>query len=297
MQLRKKQPSRRRPQQQGSVSKQYTHYYGKEESRQNIHRTEEEKSSKRVLNRVPKAQKKSLPTYIAIVVIIATVFYSSLLSKNTVVLLPDDAALYPKEVYENLASDILHDDILSFSKITFNSNAFANKLKEKSPEIQDVSVRIPLIGRKLVVGLGFVRPAYIFSVNNKEYVVGTNGVIVAEARRVDPSSIATLRKIEDRAPLKAGVGTPVLLGSDVAFIDTITQELTNKQVTIDKMVLPQGAGELHVYVTNPNHFIKFSITGDAKQQVGSYFAVMKNLGDAKPSEYVDVRVGERIFVK
>jgi hypothetical protein len=213
------------------------------------------------------------------------------------VLVANGQGLHARSYYEAQATKILNSSVFNRSKMTFDSRSFENDFMSEIPEIKDVTVHIPLVGKKLVVGLAFERPAYIFTVSGKDYVVGESGVILANASDVDALKLANLRRLEDKAPLQVTVGKPVLLTSDIAFIDTVYSELTGHTVGIDHMVLPQGAGELYVYPTGANYFIKFSLSGDAKQQAGAYFAVMKNRGDAIPNEYVDVRIGERVFVK
>lgn len=287
---------RRRPLSQPKNNTQnYTHYYGKEQQRHTISRKDESKPRETV--RQSSAKASSIPTYLAIIVIITSLLYSSFISSTPIVLVPSQQGLRDKSFYQQQASEVISHSIFNKSKFTFDSRSFKEQLMTLSPEVDDVTVHIPLTGRKLVVGLVFERPAYVFTVSGKDYVVGANGVILAEAKDVTTTARENLRILEDKAPLTVSVGKPVLLTSDIAFIDTVYAELTAKGTVIDKMVLPQGAGELYVYVKDNNYFIKLSLSGDARQQAGAYSAVMKTLGDAKPNEYVDVRVGERVFVK
>jgi hypothetical protein len=139
---------------------------------------------------------------------------------------------------------------------------------------------------------------YIFTVSGRSYVVGENGVILADASQIDSYKKADLRHINDNAPLNVAVGKAVLLASDIAFMEQMYGELLSAGVEVGDAILPLGAGELHIRPKNETYIIKFSLTGEARQQVGAYLAVRDSGALAmKPQEYVDVRLAERVFVK
>ena len=300
--------SRRRPdkltnRQQGSRT--FMHYYGAQNSRnreevqssniRGIKDTGMRNSTSQRVVRLAKTRAHSLPTYVAIVVIIASLLYSSVLGSKPLVVVSADTGLFTKTYYEDYAARLASGSIMNRSKLTFDSRSFSSKLRDALPEVKEANVHIPLLGRRLVVGLSFVAPAYIFRVSGRDYIVGENGVVLAAASDVDKSKAAHLRLLEDKAPLQVSVGKTVLLASDVAFIRTVTNELAANGITVTSMVLPQGAGELYAYTSS--YYIKFSFVGDAKQQVGACIAVLHTLGNTLPAEYIDARVGERVFVK
>lgn len=302
---KRRQQTRRRPvldvsSSSAKVVRRYTHYYGSEESSNNDvvrpHNLNDETTRSRI-KRLPKVRAHSLPTYIAVVVIIASLFYSSIVGNRPLVIVAPDAGLHNKEYYENQANIIMSKSILNRSKLTFDTHAFAENFKNSNPEVRNVNVHIPLLGRRLVVGISFVKPAYTFRVNSKDYILGENGVIIANAGDVKSSWTDSLIKIEDKAPLDVTVGKTVLLGSDVDFVNTLIDELRSNGLELKSITLPQGAGELYVYLKNNSYFIKFSLVGDVRQQTGALFSVLRTMGNSIPTEYIDVRVGERVFVK
>ena len=128
--------------------------------------------------------------------------------------------------------------------------------------------------------------------------VNANGKILGRANDVvSPDAIASLRTIKDLTPISVKLGQTVLLASDVAFMQTVFSELERADMKAQTAVLPQGAGELHIELQDKTYKVKFSLLGDARQQVGALIATVQSLGDAVPQEYVDVRLSERVFVK
>ncbi|MEI7631985.1 MAG: hypothetical protein WCJ60_01535, partial [bacterium] len=129
-------------------------------------------------------------------------------------------------------------------------------------------------------------------------IVGENGVILADANEIESAKKEKLHYLKDEAPLNVSIGKPVLLTSDIDFLESMYKELAIANIEVVTSKLPLGAGELHVQVKDKKYIIKLSLTGDAAQQVGAYLAVLKNVESASlAQEYIDVRLGERVFVK
>ncbi len=244
------------------------------------------------------AQARHIPTYIAVTLIIFSLAYSSIISNNVLVITPSGQGLFDRVYYESVARSVMQRSIFNKTKFTFDARRFKDDFLKELPEVKDVNLSIPLAGKKPVAGVTFVKPLYVFTVSNNEYIVGENGVILANAQDVASSKKDSLRRIADEAPLDVSVGKPVLLTSDIAFMQIMFKELEKAGVSISSARLPLGAGELYVQLSDKQYLIKFSLSGDAAQQVGAYLAVIKSLQpNALPSEYIDVRLAERVFVK
>ena len=97
--------------------------------------------------------------------------------------------------------------------------------------------------------------------------------------------------------MQISVGKPVMTTADIVFIKTVVKGLQDSGINIASMTLPVGASELYVRPSGVPYTIKFALNGDVRQQVGDYLAVKNYVGDTPPQEYIDVRVGERAFVK
>ena len=298
--LRKKTKERKRPnlQRGGRVSR-YTDYYKSEPKDVVVNTTKEPFNRQAPVKRNTSKHIRSIPTYIALLLIVVSVIWASSLSGKTAVVTGNYAGLHSQDHYEKIANELMTKDIFNKSKISFDTRTYKENLLKAIPELQDVVVSVPLVGRNIVLGLTFVKPAYLYTVNNINYVLGSDGVILSEASGVSSEVLGPLKRLTDVAPLKVSIGQTVLLSSDILFINKVFNDLEGAKKEIKSVTLPEGAGELYVSLVNEPYSIKFSLLGDAQTQIGAYIATIEKLQaeGTMPSEYIDVRLGERVFVK
>jgi len=240
---------------------------------------------------------RRLPYYLSSLLIVLSLVYCSILGNKATVVLSTETTLHPKSYYEDQASKILNQSLLNHSKLTINTIAFKADLLKQLPDVSDVSISIPLVGRKPVVGLSMTQPLFLLKTTSGSYVVGSNGVVLANTRDIDIAVIEGLRTLQEDAPVPVTVGKAVVTTGDIAFIQTIITELERVNLTVSDLILPLGANELQVRIQGLPYFVKFSLGGEVKQQVGAFIAVKNTLGTDVPQEYIDVRIGERAYVK
>lgn len=279
----------------------YNDYYRSQtqDTMANVVRTEASKRKPLLSRRQASAHLKRLPLYIALVAIGAALVFASLLQATPTILLDEDKSLHNKQHYIDSAQSLLQKSIFNKSKLSFDSVSFKEAMLRTNPELQDVNVAIPLTGRKLTIGLSFVPAVFLFKANNgTEVVVGANGVVQANARDVATDKLSILLPVNDSAPIKSDIGSAVLLPSDVNFITSVVTELKSANIEIESVSLPLGAGEVHIVPKESTYTIKFSLSGDARQQTGAFLAILKQPNIIQPqTTYIDVRLAERVFVK
>jgi len=279
----------------------YNDYYKSQKSNAlaSVVRPESTKRTVSVGSRKARTHFKRIPSYIALLCIVVTIFVASILNTTPKIIIDEDKALYNKQQYIDSASSILKESLFNKSKLTFDSVSFKNKFKNQHPEVNDVNVYIPMTGRQLSIGLSFITPEFLFKpANGNEVVVGANGVVFAQSELVKKSVLQNLMIVTDSAPIKTNNGMAVLLPSDVSFLRSVTEELKVAAIDVVKISLPVGAGEVHITTKQAPYIIKFLLSGDAKQQTGAYLAIKKQAGIInEKTEYIDVRLAERVFVK
>ena len=299
--LGKKRRSRTTRSTSTSVSRQqYNDYYTSQSKDAMAHVVRKDAGSgTRINRRTAGLHAKRLPMYIASIAIVLSLLFASVLQSTPTVLIEEENALYNKQHYVDAASTVLQSSVFNKSKFSFDSISFKNELLKRNPDIASANVAIPLTGRKLTVGLSFVRPVFIFTANNgPEVIVGSNGVVLARAQDVSSKVTQKLLKVRDVAPIKTDIGAAVLLPSDVSFITSVVTEMERSKIAVESMTLPIGAGELHITPQGSTYTVKFSLSGDAMQQLGAYLAVVKQPDIIQPqTQYIDVRLAERVFVK
>ena len=240
---------------------------------------------------------KHLPTYISIIVIAVSLVYCSIIGNNAAIVVPPGASLYPLLYYQDQATVVLKQSAFNHSKFTFDTEAFKTNLQARIPDATDITVSLPFIGKKPVVGLNLAKPLFLLNAPTGTYVVGDNGIVLADAHNLDAAKSKDLTLLQEELPIKITVGKAIMSSSDIAFILTVITQLDRAKLASSTLILPAGANELYVKFTSLPYLVKFALTGEARQQVGAFLAVKNGLGANVPSEYIDVRVAERVYVK
>jgi hypothetical protein len=189
---------------------------------------------------------------------------------------------------------------LSRSKLLINTDGIAEDLSKQFPELGEISVVLPLVGRRPVFKIRPAEPAVTLSASGGPYVVDTKGRVLAYTRDTDSTLTDKLPTVRDESGLPIERGNAVITGSTIAFIRTVTSQLAQAKIQPESLVLPQtNAGELHMRLEGKPYFVKFDMRGEGRLQAGTFIAVKQHLeqqGKA-PAEYVDVRVPEKAFYK
>lgn len=245
-----------------------------------------------------------LPMYIASFLIFGSILYATTLDNQPKVLLgsqSDTSLLRSPISYQSAIADILDNSIFSQNKLTINTESIAKQVQAAFPEIQTATVSIPLVGRRPVVGLDPATPAVIFSNKTGSYVMAADGRIMMRTTELTDINKKALKlpTIQDESDIAVEQGNQALPKEDVTFITTVLFQLRAKNITAESIKLPAIPNELHIKTIGSAYYIKFSIVGDARVQVGAYLAVQNKLKsqNTSPSEYIDVRIEDRVYYK
>jgi hypothetical protein len=239
---------------------------------------------------------------IIIVVIAVGLYVLSLSTDVRVVALGTNTTLmHPLSTYERGAHDELNGSIGNHIKLLIDTASLRTGLAKQFPELQDISVGIPLFGHRPIVYLTPAQPAFaLLTTINTSYIIDTNGrAIVA----VDATHWLAMHlvPVKDLSGTVITVGQPTLSSGTVTFIRTIIQQLALKHLAISTFVLPVVADELDMYIDGGHYFVKFNLHNNdsALQQVGTLLAVKHSLEGrgVTPSEYIDVRIDGRAYYK
>jgi hypothetical protein len=208
-------------------------------------------------------------------------------------------------MYARKASELFNATAANRNKLTVDSSNIAIQLKKQFPELQDVSISLPLIGDQPTVYIRPAAPALVLSSSVGTYVIDENGRAVAEATggSAPTNSILQIPLVTDQSSLQVRVGAQVLPRSATLFISTIVLQLKAQHTSIKSLVLPAAASELDVYITDAPYYVKFNMhdadANAAALQAGTYIATAKQLSKQgkTPSQYIDVRLEGRVFYK
>ena len=211
--------------------------------------------------------------------------------------------LQDSKVYQAAASAMFSESAANRNKLTVNASGIASRLQKRFPELQSVSVSLPVLGSTPTVYIRPAEPAMVLAATNGTFIVGENGRALAEATAGTNLSRLHIPSVTDQSGLGVKVGEQVLPRSATSFISTVSGQLNQQKITVQSMTLPAAAGELDVYISGKPYFAKFNVekasADNALQQVGTLIALLKQLdkqGKA-PTQYVDVRLDGRAYYK
>lgn len=211
-------------------------------------------------------------------------------------MLEGQQAVYrPLEEYAVAAEKLLSSRLGNRTKLTVDSKAIEDELMKNYPELGAVALRLPVLGRKPNLVVDITPPAMLLVTNSKVYVIDRSGTVVSEASNLPDETKQGLLVLRDNSGLDVSVGGQAVTSKTVDFVMAAKAQLDAKTLKITELTLPAAASELDIRLEGLSYFIKTDTTGDARLQMGSFLAA-KDSG-VKPSEYIDVRVEEKVFYR
>jgi hypothetical protein len=208
------------------------------------------------------------------------------------------------EDYNYGLQKILDESIFNKSKLTLRTSKLENSIKEAFPEVSKATVIIPLAGRKLKVGLQMDQPLLrLVYQDNRQGIVGESGrLLVLTDKKVVLSSFSSLVSLIIEPNLEFVQGNQVLTTTEIELISLLLREFDGSTTYKPKTLLINfkvEKREIQVNFEGKAFFAKLTPERDAKLQIGSLVATLKQLNEqgSEPSEYLDVRVEERVYVK
>ena len=248
---------------------------------------------------------RHLPTLVAsLVILISLLWMLSLTPQPKITVVNEDnvassAVLRPTSEYQQAAQKLLQQSLLTRNKLTLDTGDIEASLKEQFSEITNVAVVLPLVSRKPVIYIQVAEPILLLENGSKQFVIDEKGRAVIGADQAGDLSELNLIPVKDSAPLSISSGDQVLTSNETEFIKTVRDQLEAKGEKVVRMELPANAGDIYVFIEGKPFYIRFTTTGDALQQIGTYFSLEKELAGKSitPGEYIDVRVDERAYYK
>ena len=221
------------------------------------------------------------------------------LSTNPKVVVVDKTAvsgtyMRPSSVYAAAAHKLLTSSVTSHSKLTVDLNGTATALERQFPELEAVSVGVPLISSRPIVYVQVAQPSLVLQTANGNYALNRSGVVLAKLSSI-PGGVPL---IADQSGVRPTPGKQFLPSSTVFFVQTVVYQLAAANMAVNVGTLPSGNPyELDVRLNGRLYFIKYNLQADARTQSGAAIATLQQLGGNAPSAYLDVRVPGRVYYK
>ena len=237
-----------------------------------------------------------VPTLLAITAILVSVVYSTTLSTEPIIKLVGDSKQYrDSKQYQATLAGSLQASIFSQNKLTLDTHSQEAVLFKNFPEIDAVTVSVPVIGRRPTAHIHTRTPSLIIVGETGSYVVDAYGVVIGRTSEVSTDLLNQLPTATDKSNLQIETGKQALTTDAINFIFGVKAELDNKQLKVAGLDLIAGGYEIDIHVKDQGYFLKTDSSGDARIQIGDYLAARGN--GINPKEYMDVRVEEKVFYK
>lgn len=251
----------------------------------------------------PQSSKRILLGCIAILIIFA-LLSNLFLSRSAIVVTIAESAgrqalARSPEIYQKGVAEVLSESMANSNKLTADTYKISQKVKQKFPELEEVSVALPLVGRQPVVYVLPYRPALLFkTLDNQIFLLDKNGKAVTNALDGRKLEKLGLELVRDQSGLPIRLGGTALPSSQVSFITEVVAQLKARRIKITELVLPKEASQLNLRVEGASYTVKFNLHGNAREEAGTFLAVKKYLERKKiKPAYVDVRVSNKAYYR
>lgn len=244
---------------------------------------------------------RSWGSLIVIGLILLVAAYVSFLTATprVVITQTDVVPLRDPVLYEQFASQLLSASTLNRDKLTIDTTELAQQLEMRFPELQNVEVRIPLVGHRLVIVAAESRPMLVLENQTGAYLLDLQGRVLMSAKEAPSAVSEKLLHVTDSSGLHLETGKQVIPKETITFIKKVEAQINAAKLSVNHLVLPAVANELHIQLAGQLYLVKFAIDGDARLQAGTFLALKQKLDADRviPKEYIDVRVEERAYYK
>jgi hypothetical protein len=204
--------------------------------------------------------------------------------------------LRDREVYVQAARQAF-TPLANGNKMTVNAEKISADLKKQFPELQAVSVALPIIGTQPKVYIQPAVPKLILVSKDGMYVLDVNGRALISGNQVAKLTELGIPVVNDESGIGITTGSIALPKGTVNFVSEVVGQLKAKGLTVASMTLPAGTNEMYVKVDKVGYTVKFNLHGNAREEAGAYLAVKQRLDGQKktPRSYVDVRVENKAY--
>lgn len=205
-----------------------------------------------------------------------------------------EAASYQTEI-----NKIWSGSLNNLTKITADTTSVEQEILTTFPELASVQIEMPVIGRRPLITLHTEPSVAILTNMTGAYYVSQDGKILARVGG-DYSYTGTskLVAVTDNSGLHPEAGEYVLNHNQMRALRMYEQGLEDNSIAVESIVLPTEINQLDIYLKKESYYIKFNFLEDVRQSIGAFIAAQDTIqNQQKPSQYIDVRVPEKVFYK
>lgn len=233
--------------------------------------------------------------------IIASLFYLTVIEPRPVIKIDSKNIPRNESDYVNAAGKEINSSLFNKNKLTFNTNKFKTAMENQFPEIEDLTVEMPVLKHRPIISITLAKPAAILLTDNKNYVLDSSGRALFEDKYASSGvDLSHLVSINDNSNHPVQLGKPVVTEKQINYINDLTAYLAEKNVQPEAFNLEFGGSTLDVKLKGLSYAVKFSFYEDVRQSSGALLAIKNNIDKNKidkPTKYIDLRIPDKAFIK
>ena len=160
------------------------------------------------------------------------------------------------------------------------------------PQVQEVHFSKNLISDTLIVEVTEQQTAIVWQTAGEKFLVNRYGVVYDRAEEGSP-----LLTIEDLKNIPVSLNQRIITPEFLDFVTSFAANLPRKtNLVIRRITVPETTFEVEME-TSEGWRIILDTTSSYEEQLNNLVRVLQEMGDQKPREYVDLRVGKKVFYR
>jgi|GEM_PF-593084 len=232
-------------------------------------------------------------------ILLAMVIYLSLLESQAHLQIRGKAYRTNTQ-YQQIISAALKDSPTSRTKYLINQQKIKSKLTRALPEASAIKVGTSLLGKRPEVIITTIDPLALLSQNGgrDRYIMSTRGKVLM----LSSNSIINdtgLPVIENNSGIMAREGMQIIRPSEAQEISDLIYQLKNDSSQY-YLILAKQPHEIDLKESGRGYYVKFLLDNNSLlSQYGALRAAQNNFKakNIVPTEYIDARLGEKIYYK
>ncbi|HOR23374.1 MAG TPA: hypothetical protein PLF57_01670 [Candidatus Saccharibacteria bacterium] len=200
--------------------------------------------------------------------------------------------------YQELAAKIIDQDYRNRVKFLFQKEKINKELYKTFPEAMSVSAGVTLLGRRPVIKITTAQPmALFFQESEESFLLSDRGKLLMPIEK-SIFNWKSLPIIKNQTGVQGQQGMQFISPDEAKNVNDLILQLKqdNSQYTLTLNRQPQ---EINLYETGKAYYVKFLTSGDMLGQYGAMRATQSKLQkmNVTPSEYIDVRLADKVYYK
>lgn len=245
-----------------------------------------------------KAKRYGLITLVSVLLVVALIAMFTLNKSASITI--DGGEYRSPEAYQQIVATALAKSFKNNLKLSLDSTAVEQAIREQLPEAYAVAVYAPLFGRSPEVTIKTAAPfAVLLQTDGPTLIMGDRGRLIIEvnAATVDTSKLST---ITNQSGTIYTAGDQLFKPEEMTALQALQFQYTKGTGEGGvAYILPLAPREIHT--KEGTYIAKFSLGSDMAitQQYGALRAVQAQLQSQgkTPTEYIDVRLATKVFIK